>query len=518
MVKRQSLSLKLTYFFIALVLSVLLATGISTFMTHSSAYMKQNEQRLMNIVDYLTRLMEMDGVEFVYYQAAMLEYSDEILIPYDFDGDYHPAKVAFYNAFDEIYNTKALGTDVTYDEMSKELKILYGTYKHEYWLHVFETARDSFGIDYCYYTVPTGEDLNVYYMIDALREKRVVDGNDYILLNLEIDQPLSSHQHMWDAWNSGEYVPGFDMTNNEFGVNCGYFYPLIINGEKYGIVGADVSYEKINKAIVSDTLKHIVSIGIVVFIICAILSWTIGAKYVSRLLKLKDEISEFSETKNPDISYRLVQDVKGDDEIYDLAKQTSIMISEIGSYMKNLENKNKELTEAQKRIKEANELANRDALTGIRNKTAYENEILKIENKIISDRFREFGIAMVDLNNLKVINDSFGHEKGDVAIKKICGMVCRKFSHSPVFRIGGDEFVVMIQNDDYYKAEILVRELRHEIEETSSKESLEPWERISAAIGWTLFDPDNDNSVECVFKRADGLMYENKKQMKAGMS
>ena len=518
MEKRQSLSLKLTYFFLILVLSVLVSTGLFTFVNQTSIYMKQNEQRLMNIVDYLSDLMKMDGEEFVAYQSAMLEYGDEILIPHDFDGNYHPAKVAFYNEFNNIFPGKIPGVDVKYTDMSKELKILYGVYKHEYWLHVFETARDSFGIDYCYYVVPTGEAYHMYYVIDVVREEKEVDGVKYISLNYDADQPLEIHQHMWDAWSSGEYVPGFDITNNEFGVNCCYCYPLIIDGQKLGVVCADISYEKVNKDIAANTLKHVVSIGAVVFLICALLSWLIGAKYISRLIKLKGEISEFSETKDPEISYRIIQDIKGNDEIYDLAKQTSIMITEIGSYMHSLEDKNKELTEAQKRIREANELANKDSLTSIRNKTAYDIEAAKIDDRIVYEHFSKFGIAMVDLNNLKTINDSFGHEKGNVAIKKICMMVCKKFSHSPVFRVGGDEFVVIIENDDYDMVNSLMKELRLEIEEIHSKESLEPWERISAAIGWTLFDPEKDKSIESVFKRADELMYENKKSMKAGRS
>ena len=513
--KRSGLASKLTYLFLILALSVLISTGLSTFLNHSSVYMKQNERRLMNIVDYLSKLAKIDGEEFIAYQNIMLEYSDEILIPHDFD-DYHPAKVAFYKAFNEQYPGKEPGMDIDYSDMTKELKILYGTYKHEYWLHVFENARDSFGIDYCYYVVPTGEDYHMYYMIDSVREEKEVDGQKYILLKENVEQPLETHQHMWNAWNSGEYVPGFDITNNEYGVNCVYCYPLIIDGQKMGVVCSDVSYEKVNNEIVSNTIKHVLSISIIVIIICFVISWTIGSKYIKRLIRLKEGITEFSNTKDPEISFRILQDSKGNDEIYDLAKQTSIMISEIGTYMKSLEEKNKELVEAQKRIKEANELANRDALTGIRNKNAYDNEAEKLNKKIYYDNFCEFGIAMVDLNNLKVINDSFGHEKGNIAIRKICSLVCRKFAHSPVFRVGGDEFVVILENEDYNKPEVLVKELRREIEAISSKESLEPWERISAAIGWTIYDPKKDKNVESVLKRADALMYENKKEMKAG--
>lgn len=517
MTKRRSLSVKLTYFFLILVLSVLIATGLGTFLNQTSIYMKQNEQRLKNIVEYLAQLTLIDGDEFVAYQQIMLEYGDEIMVPFDFDGDYHHAKLKFYEAFNEVYPGKAPGIDVLYTDMPENLKILYGVYKHEYWLHIFEIARDSFEIDYCYYVVPTGEGLHVYYVIDAVREEKEVDGEKYILLNYEVDQPQEIHQHMWNAWNSGEYVPGFDMTNNEYGINLVYCLPLIINDQKMGLVCADVSFEKVNRNIVYITLKHVVGIGIVVVIICAIISWLVGSRYIKRLIKLKDEISEFSDNKDPDISYKIIQDIKGNDEIYDLAKQTSMMIQEIGAYMQSLVSKNKDLAEAQRRLTEANELANRDTLTGIRNKTAYDNEVRKIDDKIINERFRKFGIAMVDLNNLKKINDSFGHEKGNVAIKKVCNMICRKFAHSPVFRVGGDEFVVIIENDDYEKAETLVTELQQEIDAIYGKQTLEPWERVSAAIGWALYDPVFDADVDSVFKKADQQMNKKKKAMKAGM-
>ena len=51
---------------------------------------------------------------------------------------------------------------------------------------------------------------------------------------------------------------------------------------------------------------------------------------------------------------------------------------------------------------------------------------------------KKLGIAIVDLNFLKKINDTYGHEKGNLAIKKLCFIICHIFQHSPVFRIGGD--------------------------------------------------------------------------------
>jgi diguanylate cyclase (GGDEF)-like protein len=122
---------------------------------------------------------------------------------------------------------------------------------------------------------------------------------------------------------------------------------------------------------------------------------------------------------------------------------------------------------------------------------------------------------MIDLNFLKKINDTYGHEQGNYAIKKLCHIVCDIFEHSPVFRIGGDEFVVILKGADYRNIENLLIEFNMKISEFSSDETLEPWERVSAAIGIALYDKDIDANVTNVFRRADQKMYDCKKAMKA---
>ena len=160
------------------------------------------------------------------------------------------------------------------------------------------------------------------------------------------------------------------------------------------------------------------------------------------------------------------------------------------------------------------ELATKDALTGIRNKTAYDKEFARLEWSI-EEGTAEFGIAMVDLNFLKRINDTYGHEQGNIAIKKLCYIVCHVFEHSPVFRIGGDEFVIILENDDYKNIESLIKEFNDKLEAMSKEENLEQWEKVSAAIGYALYNASIDSSAANVFKRADKAMYNRKREMKA---
>ena len=120
---------------------------------------------------------------------------------------------------------------------------------------------------------------------------------------------------------------------------------------------------------------------------------------------------------------------------------------------------------------------------------------------------------MIDMNNLKQINDDFGHKAGDLYIKGCCRLICEAFKHSPVFRIGGDEFVAVLQGQDYENRSEIAEKLRSNFAEAFAQQELDPWLRYSAAVGVAEYT-DEDNSFEQVFKRADQMMYEEKKQFK----
>ena len=156
--------------------------------------------------------------------------------------------------------------------------------------------------------------------------------------------------------------------------------------------------------------------------------------------------------------------------------------------------------------------AYKDGLTGVGNKSAYNNKVIEI-NEQIKSGLTEIAVVMVDMNDLKHINDEYGHKAGDIYIKGCCHMICEHFKFSPVYRIGGDEFVVILHGPDLEARHQRVQELRKAYEKTFEQRELDPWLRCSAAVGLAEFASD-DNSFELVFKRADKAMYEEKKQFK----
>jgi diguanylate cyclase (GGDEF)-like protein len=162
------------------------------------------------------------------------------------------------------------------------------------------------------------------------------------------------------------------------------------------------------------------------------------------------------------------------------------------------------------------ELMQKDALTSLKNRTAYENAKAHLRTLYLAQDLPKFAVVMFDLNNLKEINDEYGHGMGDIYIKNSSVLICNTFKHSPVYRIGGDEFVAIVKNDDYDKKDDLLQEFRDAVVELSKPE-IPPEKRVSVAAGMADFDEIENENLDSVFKLADDRMYANKRKMKAEM-
>ena len=163
------------------------------------------------------------------------------------------------------------------------------------------------------------------------------------------------------------------------------------------------------------------------------------------------------------------------------------------------------------------DLMEQDALTHVKNRTAYDKYVRNFNLEIASGERTEFAVGYFDLNNLKTINDKYGHEAGDAYIRNSCKLICDTFKHSPVFRIGGDEFLCIICNDDYKNKDKLLKSMRDEMEfREKDPVKFSPAARVSIASGMAVYDKEKDTDVISVVNRADVLMYENKFKMKKG--
>ena len=159
-------------------------------------------------------------------------------------------------------------------------------------------------------------------------------------------------------------------------------------------------------------------------------------------------------------------------------------------------------------------ISNHDALTKVWSRISFNNKVKEFDQKIEEDpEAVKFAVCVCDLNSLKLVNDTLGHDFGDTYIINCCRVICNFFKHSPVYRIGGDEFVALLQTDDYENLVQIKKDVL-EFSETEIQKLVPPAEKRSFASGFAIYDSTKDKNFGDVMKRADKEMYENKRHLK----
>ncbi len=154
-------------------------------------------------------------------------------------------------------------------------------------------------------------------------------------------------------------------------------------------------------------------------------------------------------------------------------------------------------------------IANRDSLTGVKSKHAFSVDEERINKEIEQGEASPFAVVVFDVNGLKMINDTRGHQAGDVYLCQSCKMICDVFSHSPVYRIGGDEFVALLAGRDHQYRADLIQELHN-----LSTVHIGTDDPI-VSCGLADYDPQQDRCLRDIFERADTVMYKNKMLLKS---
>ena len=150
-----------------------------------------------------------------------------------------------------------------------------------------------------------------------------------------------------------------------------------------------------------------------------------------------------------------------------------------------------------------------DTMTGARSKHAFADAEEALDKRIAAGTAGPFALAVCDVNGLKHVNDTRGHKAGDEYICAAFSMICLVFAHSPVYRTGGDEFVVLLQGADYDRRHDLMHGLHDlSVSHIASGE-------VVVSGGLADFDAGADRNLHAVFERADALMYKEKKLLKS---
>ncbi len=175
------------------------------------------------------------------------------------------------------------------------------------------------------------------------------------------------------------------------------------------------------------------------------------------------------------------------------------------------QNMNRTMIKMKEMVQQLKAQALEDKLTSILNSTAYEQHIMTINQRIAShDPQLAFSVLMIDVNGLKGINDQFGHAMGDELLCRTVQFIKSIYTHSPIFRIGGDEFLVLIQGEDYQNRFTLLEKIKP-CNKKRNYQQERPWEQLAFAAGMSDYQPGTDTSYQDIFLRADTTMYKSKK-------
>lgn len=242
--------------------------------------------------------------------------------------------------------------------------------------------------------------------------------------------------------------------------------------------------------------------------------FTIGMRVVAKritipLEKMYEGLKKF-EYKNKNDLYKNIENfkslnIKTNKEIQSLYEMF------ITTLTKNLEFKN-ELDEKEIQLEESKIHAETDSLTGVNNKFSLNNKINEYNKKIESNETIEIAVVVADINNLKYVNDNFGHEIGDKYIIGCVKIFEKFFDKKNIYRTGGDEFVILLENVDYFARNINKVNIEEIFEKLNEDKALQPFERYSASIGMSEYK--KGESVLDTIKEADKEMYAAKNEFK----
>ena len=454
------------------------------------------------VVRSLADVMFKDSADSASYVAAANVDPDEVKILRD-------KVLEIYRGSTKITSSE-WGSEA-FEEYQALYKSLYDTKEYKDVLHDLKVVQDGSNVSCIYILYPElSEDRNDFiYLVDA-------DNADPCPIGC-IDSYEWADE--WAAMLAENPENGMDPTitkTEEYGWLVSNMRPIKDeNNETIAYTATDISMNEVRRMQNSFTVALIL-VAIVIHVLSYLISTLILNSTIVKPIKVLSETAQnyWADGKSGVRDDFAKLTIKSSDEIGVLTESMKKMESDINKYFSGLEATRQELGAVREESRVIREMANSDALTGVRNKYSYNKEIEGVTRAYAKGKLKSYGIAMIDLNYLKEINDTYGHDKGDLAIKTVCNIACEVFEHSPVFRIGGDEFVIVLVNGDLKNIDALVAKFNKLLSEHEENTALEPWQRVSAAIGYAVYDLGIDRTAEDVFERADSNMYADKASKK----
>ncbi len=371
-------------------------------------------------------------------------------------------------------------------------------------VEAFYRIRDNYpDVLYMYVYRYKKDGAHVVFDIDS--EKGVMDADPAGTV-CEIDPPSVPYL---DDLCAGKQIPALIGVTKD-GYLLSYLSPVFdSNGNYQCHVGVDFSMEKLRKQSLLLLGNILLIIYLIMLIVLLIDIFWVRKKIVKPITQMAKCTHKFSYTTANERMHNIQLmenlNINTGDEIEELYDDFLSVLKESVYYITNYGRAKLDIQDKEKKLGIMNEVAYKDSLTGAGNKAGWKKE-LELLYETINDNSAAFAIVMFDINNLKYVNDTFGHEQGDNYIINCSNMIRDIYSHSPMFRLGGDEFVVLLKGEDYADRNELLEIIKRSFINTYEQEDKKPYERYSASMGMAEYT-ESDNDPEQVLRRADEAMY-----------
>ena len=211
--------------------------------------------------------------------------------------------------------------------------------------------------------------------------------------------------------------------------------------------------------------------------------------------------------KNKSVSAHPIKACKRDGTEIELEASSRILEDDEGLFL-GIEGILRDVTERRRSEEELRQLSVTDELTGLNNRRGF--LILATQQIKMADRMKEGAVLLyADLDDMKFINDTFGHSEGDRALWAMANILRKTFRASDILaRWGGDEFVALAVESEEETEKAISARLEENLSRHNSEKS--PSYRLSISVGLTRYDPGKPTSLEELLERGDNLMYEQK--------
>lgn len=391
----------------------------------------------------------------------------------------------------DIANTAASMLDG--DDLKKVTPADMGDPSYETIIRTLREFRQNIELEHIF-CIRTNENGQFTYGIDPILTEQEKFGTPAVftdaLMTASKGLPAVDENSHVDKWGDvySAYSPVFDSA-----------------GRVAGIVAVDFGKEWYDEKIAPMIWTTIIS-AVSSLLVALVIVMTLTSKNRSRIRMVNQQLNELAdyfdklmhEVRNmsginvseENIQRKAVQ-YDGDDDIDSIRMKILSLHDELYVQIANVK-----------------EQAYLDGMTGVRNKASYLNTEKHINEKIKEGK-AAFAVIVFDMNGLKGINDDLGHEFGDMAITDATKVLATVYNKGEIFRIGGDEFIVIMNTVSEAEVQNSMSRLEYQIAADNLHEK--PYKRpLSMSMGYAIFRQGEDKEYKEVFHRADKNMYADK--------